>query len=616
MSSKKMLVLGLDGFDPTLAEKFIAEGLLPHFKKLAESGSFARVATSNPPQSPVAWSCLISGTNPGQHDVFDFVIRDPKSYMPEIGMTERKKTGMKDLFSGLTGPAVSTRRKGEAFWDVLGKNHVKSVVLRMPVSFPATQMEGRLLTGMGTPDIRGTQGMFTFFTTTGQKDPESRGRITPVAWKDNVIETEAVGPRVQGLTGPKDATVPIRIQKLKGGKIKLTVSTTAMELGTGEWSPWVRLTFKANVVNEITGICRFHLNSADPGLELFMTPVNIDPQAPAMPISYPTEYARELFEKVGNYYTQGMPYDTWAMNEGKLTEEKFLEQAYSILDENLAMMRMELDRFDAGLVFCYFGITDLISHMFWRYSDPEHPKKGVSTNPAVKNAIRDIYKRMDEVLGEAMTKVGPDTAILVISDHGFGSFRRSVHVNSWLRDNGFLALKDGAKVGADFLTNVDWAKTRAYSVGFGGIYINQFGREKDGIVYKGAETEQVKKEISDKFAALKDSNGAAVVKRVYTSAELYSGPYAGNGPDLFIGFDTYYRASWQSGLGSAPKNVIEDNDRLWGGDHLCDPSLVPGVIFSNLKLNGANATLLDIGPTILKHFGLPAQADAEGKPLN
>jgi predicted AlkP superfamily phosphohydrolase/phosphomutase len=397
--------------------------------------------------------------------------------------------------------------------------------------------------------------------------------------------------------------------------VQLTVDTTTLELKKGDWSPWIRLKFKANIMNEITGICRFHLNSVEPDFELFSTPVNIDPQTPAMPISYPTDYAKELFEKIGNFYTQGMPYDTWAMNEGKLTEENFLEQAYSILDENVAMMRVELDRFDSGLMFCYFGITDLVSHMFWRYTDPGHPKKGKSDNPAVKHAIRDVYKRMDQVIGEALTKAGPDTAIMVLSDHGFGSFRRSVNVNSWLRDNGFLVLKDGADVGRDFLQDVDWGNTRAYSVGFGGIYVNQFGREKNGVVYKGAEAEQLKKEIAAALGKLKDGNGASVVKKVYTSEELYNGPFAGNGPDLFIGFDTYYRASWQSGLGAAPKNVIEDNDRLWGGDHLCDPRLVPGVLFSSLKLKAESATLLDISPTILSYFGLDVPAAAEGKSL-
>lgn len=616
MPTKKMLVLGFDGFDPKLARRWMDEGRLPHLKKLAERGTFGELGTSNPPQSPVAWSCLISGGNPGHHDVFDFIMRNPETYLPEIGMTETKKTGLKDLFAGLSGPSVETRRKGDAFWDLLGRSGIKSIVLRMPVTFPAAPLQGRLLSGMGTPDIRGTQGVYSYFTTSGKPDPESRGRIIPVRWNGSTIETVLTGPRVQGLTGVKDATVPVKIERLSNSSVRLTVGETKTDLVAGQWSSWIRVRFKANLVNDIFGICRFHLNSLNPSLELYATAVNIDPEAPAMPISYPPGYAKELFDHLGDYYTQGMPYDTWALNEGRLSEQQFLEQAYSILDENLGMMRLELNRFDGGLMFCYFGVPDLISHMFWRYIDPKHPKRGLSDDPQIKNAIQNIYERMDQVVGEAMEKAGPDTAILVLSDHGFGSFRRAVNVNSWLRQEGYLTLKDNETVGQEFFSNVDWSNTRAYSVGFGGIYVNQFGREKNGTVYKGAETDALVTELVEKLSHLEDADGTSIVKKVYTRKELYQGPYVGDGPDLFIGFNANYRASWQTGLGAAPKNVVEDNDRLWSGDHLCDPSLVPGVIFSNLKLNVSQATLLDVAPTILRYFDIQPPSDAEGKPLN
>ncbi len=424
-----------------------------------------------------------------------------------------------------------------------------------------------------------------------------------------------IGPRLQAGSGQKSITAPMRVTRKSPTMVHISVGESSFDLKVGEWSPWVRLSFKVNVLSDIRGVCRFHLNTVSPELALFATPVNIDPQKPAMPISFPSEYAKEMFEKVGNFYTQGMPYDTWAMNEGRLTEEQFLEQAYSILEENRAMMKVETARFDKGLLFCYFGITDLVQHMFWRYIDPDHPSKGLSQNPAVRNAIRDVYHRIDDVIGEAVAQVGNDTAVLVVSDHGFGSFRRAAHVNSWLRDHGYLALRGGDKAGGDFFVNVAWEKTHAYSVGFGGIYLNQFGRESDGIVYKGAEAEQLKKEIIDGLMQWRD-NGHPVVKHVYRREELYHGPYENDGPDLFIGFEAGYRASWQSGLGASPEGLVEDNLRAWTGDHLCDPSLVPGVIASNLKLNASDASLLDISPTILKFFGLAPAGAVEGKPLN
>ena len=614
-ADRKMIIIGLDGLDPVLVDRYIAAGRMPNLKKLAEKGTLSRMATSNPPQSPVAWSCLISGGNPGEHDVFDFIVRDPATNLPEMGMTEPKKSKslLKEVFAGLTGPAVETRRKGNAFWDLLGRAGVKSVIMRMPVTFPAQPMEGRLLSGMGTPDIRGTQGVFTYFTT-GDATEETRGRLVGVAWKDGVIETEVTGPRLQSLSGNRNVVIPMKVTKRSDKEIHVSVDGKEFELRVGEWSPWIRLRFKAGIMNEVRGIVRFHLNAVLPDFRLYMTPVNIDPQAPAMQISYPTDYAKEIFEKIGNYYTQGMPYDTWALNEGRLTEQQFLEQAYSILDENDRMMRMELDRFDKGLLFCYFGITDLVQHMFWRYIDPGTPAPASSHDPAIRDAISNVYHRIDAVIGEAMEKAGPDTAIVVLSDHGFGAFRRAAHVNSWLRDNGFLVLKDGDVEGQEFFTNVDWQQTRAYSVGFGGIYINQVGREKYGVVYKGAETTEVMKEIADGLRKWKDGEHD-IVRHVYLHDELYHGPHAADGPDLFIGFNQPYRASWQSGLGAAPRGLVEDNTRMWAGDHLCDPSLVPGVLASNLKMKTEGASLLDISPTVLTYFGVAVSTAAEGHSL-
>ncbi len=609
-----MVILGMDGMDPALMRRMIAEGQLPHFKSLAEQGSFSPLQTSNPPQSPVAWSCFISGHNPGEHDVFDFVVRNPETHFPEIGMTEEDKSSspFKKLMSGLTGPSLKTRRKGKTFWDYLGAQEIKSVILRCPVTFPAESMAGRLLSGMGTPDIRGTQGISAFYSSQPLNDKEAHGKWIQVSWKEGKIETVASGPRIQG---GAELSVPVTLFRVDSKKIKATVGGQNFELSVGQWSPWVRLEFKSGVMNKLYGICRFHLNSVEPEFGLYMTPVNLDPQSPALQISYPTTYAKEIFEKIGNFYTQGMPYDTWALNEGRLSDEKFLEQAYSILDENIKTLDLELSRYESGLLFSYFGITDLIQHMFWRYQDPGHPAQETSTQPAVKNAIRDVYKAMDKVLGEVLKKIPSDTALIVLSDHGFGSFRRSVHVNSWLRDNGFLTLKEGAREGAEFFANVDWENTRAYSVGFGGIYINQFGREKKGVVYKGAETDALKKEIVDLISKWKDKDGTLVVKKVYRGEEMYKGPYAGNGPDLYMGFNLPFRASWQTGLGASPSSLIEDNIKSWSGDHLCDPSLVPGVLFSNKKLKGEHPSLIDLGPTVLDYFDVEGDPRQEGHSL-
>lgn len=604
MTKKRLVILGFDGLDPTLLKTYMDQGKLPNMKRLAESGTFANLATSNPPQSPVAWSCFISGENPGEHDVFDFVVRNPKTYLPEIGMTEEAtdKSAWKKIVAGLSGPSLKTRRKGPAFWDHLGKKGIKSIILRCPVTFPAEALQGRLISGMGTPDLRGTQGHSSFYSTNKTPTGEIHGKWVEVAWSGSEIKTEVFGPWVQSAGGRKEASIPMTITRLPN-EIRLEIGDKKIVMETGRWSDWIPLQFKTGPFSTINGIVRFHLNKTDP-FELFMTPVNIDPQNPALSISYPTDYAKEIFQKIGYYYTQGMPYDTWALNESRLSEEKFLEQAYSIVDENMKTLDMELGRFDDGLLFCYFGITDLVQHMFWRYHDSTHPAEASSTSSAVREAIPNVYKKADDIVGHVVSKLPEGTGLLVMSDHGFGSFRRAAHLNSWLRKNGYLELQGNAKEGKEFFTNVDWSQTQAYSVGFGGIYINQFDREKNGIVYKGAETENLKSELIGKLTQWKDENGRAVIKKVYRKEELYQGPRAENGPDLYVGFNLPYRASWQTGLGAAPAALIEDNARAWSGDHLCDPDLVPGVFLSSSKTASAGLSITNLSSMILHFFGV------------
>lgn len=614
---KKLVIIGMDGLDPEILSRLMTAGALPHFKALADEGGFQKLATSNPPQSPVAWSDFISGHNPGHHDVFDFIGRNPSSYMPEIGMTETKKAekkSLKDLFAGLAGPSVKTRRKGPTFWGVLSDNGIPSTILRCPVTFPAEPLDGRLLSGMGTPDLKGTQGIFSYFTTAYLRDGDIQGRVEKVAWQKGRIETVITGPKKREKDGTTEVKVPVTIERLGPDKIAVTIQDQTHELKVGEWSDWFRVKFPLGFMSSVSGVCRFHLNALDPDLALYASPMNIDPAKPAMKISHPDGYAAELAERIGPFYTQGMPFDTWALNEGRIDEETFLALAYEIQRENEAQLRVEMDRFEGGLLFAYFGITDLISHMFWRYIDPDHPNAGESENPAVREAIDRVYKHMDGVLGEIRRKVGHDTAIIVLSDHGFGSFRRAAHINRWLIENGYLALQDGETEGGELFRNVDWGTTRAYSVGFGGVYVNQFGREKFGVVYKGAETDDLLKEIAGKLATWKDA-GKPIIERVYFGSDLYDGPYADRGPDLFVGFKEGYRASWQTALGAAPTGLIEDNMKAWGGDHLCDPTFVPGVLLSNLKLSTDAPTLRDIAPTVLRFFNISPAAALEGRSL-
>jgi predicted AlkP superfamily phosphohydrolase/phosphomutase len=314
-----------------------------------------------------------------------------------------------------------------------------------------------------------------------------------------------------------------------------------------------------------------------------------------------------------------MPIDTWAVNEKRLTEEPLLEAANEDLREKKTILNLELKRLHQGILFCYFGSSDTIQHMFWRYIDPGHPLYEENAAQKYKETIRGWYKKMDDILGDTMKMLSKEDTLFVFSDHGFNTFRRGVHINSWLRKNGYLELKNpDAEYSAELLEDIDWEKTKAYAIGFGAIYVNQKGREKNGIVKPGAETESLKEEISRKLKEWQDEKyNSPVIKHVYKREEIFWGEYAKDTPDLYVGFNTGYRASWQTALGAVPKELMEDNLKKWSGDHLFDPSLIPAVIFSNKKITKENPSIYDIAPTILKITGEKnlEKKDFDGTPL-
>ncbi|MDD5668962.1 MAG: nucleotide pyrophosphatase, partial [Candidatus Omnitrophica bacterium] len=202
------------------------------------------------------------------------------------------------------------------------------------------------------------------------------------------------------------------------------------------------------------------------------------------------------------------------------------------------------------------------------------------------------------------------------SDHGFTSFHTGVHLNRWLADNNYLFLTDHNTESGGFFENVDWEKTKAYAVGFGGIFLNKKGREARGIV-REEEFQRLKQSIADGLRGLKDpSTTEAVVRSVYDGEETFKGSRNSHAPDLYVGFNAGYRASWQTALGAVPPVVMEKNQKRWNGDHLVDPALVPGVIFSNKKMiSGRIPDITDVAVTVLDLFPGKTSVKLDGKNL-
>jgi predicted AlkP superfamily phosphohydrolase/phosphomutase len=611
---RKVIIIGLDGFEPKIVERMLKAGELPNLAKLRDRGGYSRIRTTYPAQTPVAWSTFATGTNPGRHGIFDFIRRDPKTYLPDLSLNRYEQ---KNAF--LPPKAVNLRR-GTPLWELLSAAGISSSVVRCPCTYPPDNIQGRILSGMGVPDLRGGLGTSTFYTTDeGVKAQESEMVLNVKPDASGAIKTHVIGPR-----NPKtrsDLQFDITIQTDSSARRVTLLSEgqpKALEIREGEWSDWLRVKFKIGLLQSVKGMVRFHLVQTDPVLELYASPVNFDPDAPMFPISSPPEYAKELTKSVGTYYTTGMVEDHGGLNNERFDESAYMEQCEGVLRERERMMVYELDRLNEGFFFCLFDTPDRVQHMFWRFGEQDHPANHGRPVNGLTHVIEEHYRACDGVVGKAMEYADDQTLFVTLSDHGMNSFQRGVHLNTWLHSNGLLSLRAGARPGeeaGDFFHSVDWDRTKAYAVGLGGIYLNLKGREERGVV-DGSEAEALKAAISSGLTDLRDAGHDRVAIRSIVSREqVYSGPYVDEAPDLLVNFSEGYRVSWSTALGGVPEGHFEDNVKKWGGDHIIDPSLVPGVLFMNRAFKNDGASLLDMAPTILSALGVPKGPVMEGDSL-
>lgn len=561
---KKAIFLGFDGLDPAITEKLMAEGKLPNLARLRDQGSYRRLRTTFPALSPVAWSTFATGVNPAKHNIFDFLSRDLRTYAPQLS-SAKVRPAARILRIGkwsfaLSRAAVEMRRKSEPFWKTLGRHAVRSTILRVPVTFPPEAFRGLQLSAMCTPDLLGTQGTYSRFTA-------SEG----------------------ALRGPEGSFVPFRVRDCR-----LEIQGKSFQLIRGEYTPWIRLKF-----GRAHGIVRFLPIRLEPGIDLYATPVQIDPENPALPISHPPFYAIYLAKLLGTYATLGLAEDTSALNEGAIGEDAFLRQAELIRKEREAMFFSALERTRRGVVACVFDTTDRVQHMF-------HGRPDV---------IEPLYRDMDRIVEKTLAYTDADTAIFVLSDHGFCAFRRGVNLNFWLLREGYLVLDAGLTASGQYLRGIDWTKTRAYTFGLSGVYLNLQGRESQGIVAK-EEATALQDELVRKLTGLRDEErDETAIQAVYRASDIYRGPYLDAAPDLIVGYAAGYRASWDAATGRVCSPIFEDNSKAWCGDHCVDPPLVPGVLFSNLKIIADDPGIEDLAPTALSLFGVKASAWMEGKPV-
>jgi predicted AlkP superfamily phosphohydrolase/phosphomutase len=657
----KVFVMGFDGMDPTLARKFMDEGKLPNLKKLADTGTFATLGSTQPSESPTAWASFATGVNPGKHNIYDFLIRSFDTYLPDLGMV--KKGDPAEFLWGLFPtklPKLTSLRGGTSFWVHAGRDGIKSIVLTVPVTFPPEEIEhGEMLAGLPLPDIRGTIGTFNYWATDltsfEEGNTEFGGYLKTLLFENGVAETFVKGPenpilrqeerelkekkkrgalsegdqrRLDELAKSKDVNVPLKVKWTENsGEAELEIQGQKLTLKQGQWSDWVPLAFKFNFLIKVHGMTQFYVVRADRELQLYASPVNMDPRNPPIAISKPDDFAPRLAKQLGLYRTLG-----WAesadkpLNEGRLTEADFMYDSEKAFDDRERIILKNLERTDWDLFVAVIETTDRVSHMMWRLIDPRHPMYDAELAGKYGDSIEKVYRRADDLVGRLQARLPEGTVFMVMSDHGFHSFRRGVNLNTWLVQNGYMSFHgqlDTKKGLADlfgrgkFFEGVDWTRTKAYAVGLGQIYFNLRGRESQGIVSAGAEYQALQDEIRSKLVSLVDPDTSEPVFRdIYKRDDIYKGEYLQFAPDLQVGFNDGYRVGWQDTLGGVTRAVVENNNRKWSGDHCATATEISGgVFFSNRRIENATPNIMDLSPTVLRLLGAPIPPDLDGKPL-
>lgn len=638
-AGKRVIVIGIDGFDPRLCERLMERGALPHLGRLRRAGGYSRLATSIPPQSPVAWANFITGADAGQHGIFDFIHRDPsKQCVPFFSAAQLMESdegwevGDHRLpleFWPFKHSTTHTllRREGVPFWDYLDRAGIPSQLYDIPSDYPPSpSAHGHhcCLSGLGTPDLLGTYGTYQCFGEDFRRlQVKGGGLHKPLVFKNDMARGALSGPVNTLLKKPAETELEFRVYRHPQrplARVELPGQTVVLK--EGEWSDWCQVTFALEMPSflpneKVSGICRFYLQEVRPHFRLYVSPLNIDPSDPGQQrISEPPEFVTKISEELGLFPTAGFQEDHKALSNGVFTDEEYREQADHVLEERINLLNYALGHYTDGLLFFYFSSTDLQAHMFWWDADEPHPTRTPEEAGKYMGVIEDLYRRMDGVVGDLLARYGDQATILVLSDHGFCNFRRQFNLNTWLRDNGYLGPPDCdslLRLGTGRV--VDWSRTRAYGIGLNALYLNLEGRERDGIV-KLAERDALLEELRAKLLAVRDPvDGQAAISRVDRSDEIYAGPFTDRAPDLIIGYRRGYRSSWSTTLGGITEEVFSDNGSAWSADHCMAADEIPGVLFGNRPILRAGPALADLAPTILEEFGLTPPATMTGRSL-
>jgi len=622
----RVIILGFDGVEPTIVEAMIERGELPNYAKLKQGGTFTRLESTTPPQSPTAWTSFSTCKNPGGHNIFDFIRRDPTfstGPIPKVGTGEMTHPKF-DPSGNVTTPASAVSyRKGKPFWMVADEQGLKVKVFNVPFAFPADPVKnGLLFCGLGAPDLRGTTSTSFELSDGYSGDPQSMaGGIRMALTIDGSGATKVMvpGPRHTSYKSgdPNMYTkAELGLQLDRGaGRGVATCDVAKVEIETGKWSEWLPMPFKMTDKFTAWGIVRFYPLEIGERVKLYMTCVQFHPEHPYVPITHPPAYSAETAKKYGLYKTIGWDFDTHALRQDRLHEDAFLDDVRGHMAWRGQLALDEMERGDFDLLVAADMATDRVGHMFWRFRDTQHPLYDEALAQRFGTALEESYKISDGILGKFIEKLQPNDLLMVLSDHGFESWRRGFDANLWLEQNGYLKVKDRAQAAGGFLQGIDWANTKAYSVGLSSLYINQAGRERYGSV-GAAQAPNLIAELKEKLLTIIDEKtNAKVYTDIYTR-DLMHGEAMAEAPDIVFGYGQYYQSAKSVAMGAVSPDLFEDNVDKWSGEHASsDRARLPGIFFCNHKVEATDPGIMDLGCIALGYLGADIPADYEGRDL-
>ncbi len=670
-------MIGVDGMDYAVTRRLMAAGDLPELSALATEGGLIPLKSTNPAQSPVAWSAIFTGLDPGRTGVFDFLKRTIKDGQigAELALVEKDlrrirlpaalvlaalglvafgfgvRSGRRgrpraavcwkavaSVLAIALGAAVvllpsfvvlpRNARGGTALWERVDRSGVPATTLFAPLAFPAPKLDyGCLLCGLGVPDVAATPGIATSWR---EEPVPGGGIITPTGCRISPLRADGdrLGPIFA--EGPADdrgrrRRSPVSLLALRAKRLA-TFRTTGGEetIGVGAWTSWMPASYELSPFVRLDGLTRFRLIEAGDRYVVYQEPACFDPlrQSRFAPVTSPRSF--------GGVIGGGKPFDTlgWACATNPLQDELIDEATFLSDIEELDRSREEmvlrgLDDPTKRLFACVLATPDRVQHLFWRDHDPAHPRHDPELLKTRGDPIRDSYRRIDRLVGRVRReKLRPDDVLMVLSDHGFASFRTAVNLNRWLAEEGLLVGAGSPRErnlesdlsGGSLFNGVDWTRTKAYSLGLGKIWINLRGREPDGSV-DPSERDAVLADIRARLLELRHE-GRKVVRSARVREELYRGDRTTESADLVIGFEDGFRISWQATLGSLTEPTFAPNRGRWSGDHCSvDPELVPGVFFSNRSFVESSVQAVDVFPTIEQALGLPVTPGLDGRAL-